>query len=84
MPIALAIGVEPGLPFVGGMPLPEGADESHYLGALFGEGIEVIPTETVDLLVPATRRNGHRGPHQSRRNRAGGSDERRRDPVPAA
>ena len=54
MPIALAIGVEPGLPFVGGMPIPEGEDESHYLGALFGEGIEVVPAETVDLLVPAT------------------------------
>jgi UbiD family decarboxylase len=54
MPIALAIGVEPGLPLVGGMPLPEGADESHYLGALFGEGIEVVRAETVDLFVPAT------------------------------
>lgn|GEM_PF-42195 len=54
MPIVLAIGVEPGLPFVGGMPLPEGADESHYLGALFGEGLEVVAAETVDLLVPAT------------------------------
>jgi UbiD family decarboxylase len=54
MPIALAIGVEPGLPFVGGMPIPEGEDESHYLGALFGEGIELVPAETVDLLVPAT------------------------------
>jgi UbiD family decarboxylase len=54
MPIALAIGVEPGLPWVGGMPLPEGADESHYLGALFGEGIEVVKAETVDLFVPAT------------------------------
>ncbi|MET9490509.1 UbiD family decarboxylase [Nocardia sp. NPDC006630] len=54
MPIALAIGVEPGLPFVGGMPIPEGEDESHYLGALFGEGIELVAAETVDLLVPAT------------------------------
>jgi 4-hydroxy-3-polyprenylbenzoate decarboxylase len=54
MPIALALGVEPGLVFAGGMPLPEGADESHYLGALFGEPIEVVPAETVDLLVPAT------------------------------
>lgn len=54
MPIALAIGVEPGLPWVGGMPIPEGEDESHYLGALFGEGIEVVPAETVDLMVPAT------------------------------
>ncbi|MEY9967967.1 UbiD family decarboxylase [Streptacidiphilus sp. MAP12-16] len=54
MPIALALGVEPGLPFVGAMPMPEGADESHYLGALFEEGIEVVPAETVDLMVPAT------------------------------
>lgn len=54
MPIALAVGVEPGLPFVGGMPIPEGADESEYLGALFGEGIEVVQAESVDLLVPAT------------------------------
>lgn len=54
MPIALAIGVEPGLPWVGGMPIPEGEDESHYLGALFGEGIEVVRAETVDLMVPAT------------------------------
>jgi 4-hydroxy-3-polyprenylbenzoate decarboxylase len=54
MPIALALGVEPGLPYVGAMPLPEGADESHFLGALFGEPIDLVPAETVDLLVPAT------------------------------
>ncbi|MEV0480208.1 UbiD family decarboxylase [Streptomyces sp. NPDC050508] len=54
MPVALALGVEPGLPFAGAYPLPEGADESHFLGALFGEGIEVVPAETVDLMVPAT------------------------------
>ena len=54
MPVVLALGVEPGLPFVGALPLPEGADESHFLGALFGEGIEVVPAETVDLLVPTT------------------------------
>jgi UbiD family decarboxylase len=54
MPIVLALGVEPGLPMVGGYPLPEGADESHLLGAVFGEPIEVTPAETVDLPVPAT------------------------------
>ncbi|MEY9911278.1 UbiD family decarboxylase [Catenulispora sp. MAP12-49] len=54
MPIALALGTEPGLPIVGGMPLPAGMDESHYLGAVFGEGIELVPAETVDILVPAT------------------------------
>ena len=40
--------------FVGGMPLPEGPDESRFLGALFGEGIEVTAAETVGLPVPAT------------------------------
>ncbi|WP_042420604.1 UbiD family decarboxylase [Streptacidiphilus anmyonensis] len=54
MPIAVALGVEPGLPYVGGMPLPEGDDESHFLGAYFGEGVELVRAETVDLLVPAT------------------------------
>jgi len=54
MPIVLALGVEPGLPYVGAMPLPEGADESHFLGALFGEPVEVVVAETVDLPVPAT------------------------------
>jgi 4-hydroxy-3-polyprenylbenzoate decarboxylase len=54
MPIAVALGVEPALPYVGGMPLPEGADESHYLGAYFGEPLDLVAAETVDLLVPAT------------------------------
>jgi 4-hydroxy-3-polyprenylbenzoate decarboxylase len=54
MPIVTALGVEPGLPLVGGMPLPEGTDESHFLGALLGEPIEVTTAETVDLPVPAS------------------------------
>jgi UbiD family decarboxylase len=54
MPIVTTLGVEPGLPLVGGAPLPEGADESHFLGALLGEAIEVTQAETVDLPVPAT------------------------------
>ncbi|BCJ36934.1 UbiD-like decarboxylase [Actinocatenispora thailandica] len=54
MPIVLALGVEPALPYAGAMPLPEDADESHFVGALFGEGVEVVPAETVDLPVPAT------------------------------
>ena len=54
MPVAVALGVEPGLPYVGGMPLPEGDDESAFLGAYFGEPLELVPAETVDLLVPAT------------------------------
>jgi UbiD family decarboxylase len=53
-PIVVALGVEPGLPFVGGMSVPAGVDESHVLGAHFGEPIDVVKAETVDLPVPAT------------------------------
>ena len=54
MPFALALGVEPFLPFVGGMPLPDYVSECDYAGAYFGEPIEVVQCETVDLQVPAT------------------------------
>lgn len=53
-PIAIALGVEPGLPYVGGMPVPENVDEAAFLGAVFGEPIEVVRAETVDIDVPAT------------------------------
>ena len=53
-PIVVALGVEPALPYVGGMSLPEGVDEAHVLGAHFGEPIEVVRGDTVDLPVPAT------------------------------
>ncbi|MBW4579889.1 MAG: UbiD family decarboxylase [Tildeniella nuda ZEHNDER 1965/U140] len=54
MPFALALGVEPFLPFVGGMPLPDYVSEADYAGAYFGEPIDVVQCETVDLQVPAT------------------------------
>jgi UbiD family decarboxylase len=54
MPAALVQGCEPAVPFVCGMGLPSGVDESAYLGAYFGEPIEVVPCRTVDLEVPAT------------------------------
>ncbi len=54
MPFALALGVEPFIPFVGGMPLPDHVSEADYVGAYFGEAIEVVQCETVDLQVPAT------------------------------
>ena len=54
MPFAIALGVEPFLPFVGGMPLPDHVSEADYAGAYFGEAVEVVPCETVDLQVPAT------------------------------
>ena len=54
MPVAVAIGVEPAIPFVGGMPLPEGVDEAGFIGGYLGEPVEVVRCETVDHEVPAT------------------------------
>ena len=54
MPFALVQGGDPALPFVSGMPLPDDVDEPGFLGGLFGEPIEVVKAETVDLWVPAS------------------------------
>ena len=54
MPVAVVFGGDPGLPYVGGMPVPENVDESHFLGSYFGEPLEMVQAETVDLLVPAS------------------------------
>ncbi len=54
MPFALAIGTEPAIPFVAGMPLDAGVNEGDFLGGYLGEAIEVVDCETVDLQVPAT------------------------------
>jgi UbiD family decarboxylase len=53
-PIAIAFGVEPGLPYVGGMPIPQGMDEAAFLGAYFNEPLDLVPAETVNIHVPAT------------------------------
>ncbi|GGR89251.1 UbiD-like decarboxylase [Streptomyces aureoverticillatus] len=54
MPVAVALGVEPGLPYVGGMPVAAGVSELDLLGGYFGEPLETVPCETVPLEVPAT------------------------------
>lgn len=54
MPYALVQGGAPGVPVVGGLPIPEDADEGAYLGALLGEPVDVVTCETLDLEVPAT------------------------------
>ena len=54
MPYALALGAQPVLPYVGGMPLPEFVSEVEYAGALTGRPIRCVRAETVDVLVPAT------------------------------
>jgi 4-hydroxy-3-polyprenylbenzoate decarboxylase len=54
MPFALAMGTDPAIPFVSGMPLDENVNEADFLGGYLGEPIDVLNCETVDLQVPAT------------------------------
>lgn len=53
MPFALALGTEPFLPYVSGMPLPAYLDEGAFVGGYFGEPVEVVAAKTVPLHVPA-------------------------------
>ncbi len=52
MSFALAIGTEPAIPFISGMPLDKKIDEADFLGAYFGEPVDVVDCETVPLQVP--------------------------------
>jgi UbiD family decarboxylase len=53
MPFAVVQGGDPGVPMTGGMPIPAEMDEGTFLGTLYGEPVEVVKCETVDLDVPA-------------------------------
>jgi UbiD family decarboxylase len=54
MPFAMFQGGPPFIPFVSGMPIPAGINEADYMGGYFGQPVEVVKCETVDLEVPAT------------------------------
>lgn len=67
MPYAIVQGTEPAIPLVSGMPLPDDIEEVKFLGAYFGEPIELIKCETNDLLVPASSEiviEGHVSPER--------------------
>ena len=53
LPVAIAIGNDPIITLVGGMPLQYDEGEYEMAGALRGEPAEIIRAETVDLMVPA-------------------------------
>lgn len=53
MPLAIALGGEPVLPYAATAPLPPGVSELLFAGFLNGGGIELTPCQTVDLHVPA-------------------------------
>ncbi len=54
MPVAVAIGWEPSMDFVGGSPVPKDMCEYDVIGAIRGAPVELVKCETVDLHVPAT------------------------------
>jgi UbiD family decarboxylase len=54
MPFALALGVEPAIPFICGMPLPAHVNECDRLGALLGRSIRTVRCRTIDLEAPAS------------------------------
>lgn len=54
MPFALALGVEPSIPFICGMPLPDHVTEAGRLGALMGRAIRTVRCKTIDLEGPAS------------------------------
>ena len=54
MPIAVAIGWEPSLDFVGGSPVSKGVCEYDVVGGIRGARVDLVKCETVDLYVPAS------------------------------
>ncbi|MEJ0046630.1 MAG: UbiD family decarboxylase [Rhodospirillales bacterium] len=54
MPFALALGVEPSIPFICGMPLPDHVNEADRLGALMQRPIRTGRCRTIDLDAPAS------------------------------
>src|SRR6185312_12457352 len=45
MPFAVVQGGDPGVPMIGGMPIPADVDEGSFLGTLYGEPVEVVKCE---------------------------------------
>jgi 4-hydroxy-3-polyprenylbenzoate decarboxylase len=53
MPLAIALGGEPVMPYAATAPLPPGIEELLFAGFLNGGGIELVQCKTIDLQVPA-------------------------------
>lgn len=54
MPVAIAYGWDPVLPFIASTPLAHPPSEYETMGAIRQEPVELVKCETVDLEVPAT------------------------------
>ena len=53
MPVAIAIGGDPIMSYIGTAPLPSGIDELLFAGFLRKSNVEMVPAQTIDMLVPA-------------------------------
>jgi 4-hydroxy-3-polyprenylbenzoate decarboxylase len=53
MPVAVAIGADPGTILAAVTPVPDTLSEYHYAGLLRGERLALVPAKTVPLMVPA-------------------------------
>jgi UbiD family decarboxylase len=69
-PWAMVLGAPPAALATAGMPLPAEVDEDGYVGALTGEPVHVVVTETNGLHVPANAEivlEGHISPDETAR-----------------
>ncbi len=53
MPVAVALGGDPVMSYVGTAPLPSGIDELLLAGFLRKANVEMVPGKTIEMLVPA-------------------------------
>lgn len=53
MPVAIAIGADPGTILAGVLPLPQNLSEFHFAGLTRGERARLVAAKTVPLKVPA-------------------------------
>jgi 4-hydroxy-3-polyprenylbenzoate decarboxylase len=54
MPVAVALGGDPVLPYAATAPLPDGIDEFLFAGFLRRKPVEMVQCKTIDLEVPAS------------------------------
>jgi len=54
MPVAVALGGDPVLPYAATAPLPDGIDEFLFAGFLRRKPVEMVACKTIDLEVPAS------------------------------
>ena len=53
MPVAIALGGDPVMSYIGTAPLPSGIDELLFAGFLRKANVQMVPAKTIDMLVPA-------------------------------